>query len=266
MVDTKIFHAKIWEYYRQNKRALPWREHTDPYPILISEIMLQQTQVERVIPKFNSFIEQFPTIGALAKAPLSEVLRTWSGLGYNRRAKYLLQTARMVVTRHGGNLPQNRSELTKLPGIGANTAGAILAYAYNEPVVFIETNIRSVYLHEFYHGVTDVADSELMPLIERTLDIKNPREWYWALMDYGSYIKKMYPNPSRASKHHVKQGAFEGSKRQIRGRIIKLLLEGPIEYAQLKKQIVDIRLEQVIIDLIAEKLIIKSGSVISLAS
>jgi A/G-specific adenine glycosylase len=218
---TKI----VWDFYKQSKRDLPWRKTRDPYKILISEVMLQQTQVDRIVPKYAQFIKTFPDFKSLNKAPLQQVLKIWNGLGYNRRALYLKQAAEQVVKEYNGKLPNSIEQLQTLAGIGYHTAGSISAFAFNKPVVFIETNIRSVFIHNFFHNKKIVSDKQLIPFIERTLDKTNPREWYWALMDYGSYLKKLFPNPSRASKHHVKQSKFEGSDRQIRGVILKLALD-----------------------------------------
>ena len=202
---------------------MPWRLDTRAYYIVVSELMLQQTQVDRVIPKFVAFINEFPDFSSLASASLKHVLTTWQGLGYNRRAIYLHKLAQTVVAKYACTLPSTLTELETLPGIGHATASAICAYAHNQPVVYIETNIRSIYLHHFFTGQTDVPDSALLPLIEQTLDHKNPREWYWALMDYGVWIKKTYGNPNARSKHHYKQSSFAGSTRQKRGAIIAYL-------------------------------------------
>jgi A/G-specific adenine glycosylase len=187
--------------------------------------MLQQTQVNRVLPKYHAFLKRFPTVHALAQAPLREVLIQWQGLGYNRRAKMLHACALEVVEKHKGRFPQTQEALVALPGIGPYTAGAVLAFAYNKPVVFIETNIRSVYLHHFFNDATQVTDRELLPFIERTLHTGDPRSWYYALMDYGVCIKKECGNPNTRSVHYTKQSAFKGSDRQIRGAIVRLLTE-----------------------------------------
>lgn len=249
------FQKTVWDYYNRYARDLPWRHTDDPYKILISEIMLQQTQAARVIPKYEAFVKQFPTARTVAKAPLAEVLKAWSGLGYNRRAKFLHEAAKVVDKQLGGKFPKTIEQLTLLPGIGKNTAGAILAYAFNIPVIFIETNIRTVYIHHFFTDKADVADSELIPIIEQTLDTTNSREWYWALMDYGVFIKSTVGNRSRSSKHYAKQSKFEGSKRQVRGRVLKMLATQPQTEQQLMESVADIRLPEVLDDLIKEKMI-----------
>lgn len=243
---------------------MPWRTSTDPYYVIVSEIMLQQTQVSRVVPKFELFIHEFPTIDNLARAPLSEVLQVWVGLGYNRRAKYLHMAAQQIEQEYGGQIPRTLDELIKLPGIGHNTAAAIMNYAYNTPVVFIETNIRTVYLHHFFPNETDVHDKQLLPLVESTLPVDNPREWFWAIMDYGSHIKSQHPNPSRRSKHHSKQSKFEGSSRQLRGKILKLLLKGPATYDILLSTLEDSRTPKIITNLEEEKLIKIHEGIVSL--
>lgn len=219
------FKKKIHTYYKKHGRIFPWRRTTNPYRILVSEVMLQQTQVDRVVLKYNLFIKTFPTFQALAGASLREVLTLWQGLGYNRRAKMLKETAEIVVKQHNGKLPKTEKELIALPGIGQYTSGAIRAFAYNEPSVFIETNIRTVFIHHFFSRKRNIKDSDIFPLIEKTLDTKNPREWYSALMDYGTMLKAEKGNASRRSAHHAKQSSFEGSDRQIRGAIIKVLVK-----------------------------------------
>jgi len=221
--QIKTFQKKIYNFYKINKRDLLWRRHITPYRVLVSEIMLQQTQVPRVITKFPLFIKQFPDFNALSHASLKEILIAWQGMGYNRRAKYLKEIADIMMNEYKGRLPRNIEKLEMLPGIGKNTASSIMAFAYNKPVIFIETNIRSVYIHEFFHDAIDIHDKELLPFIEQTQDIIHPRDWYSALMDYGSFLKQEFGNPNRKSKHYNKQKTFEGSDRQLRGRILKLL-------------------------------------------
>ena len=212
-------------YGLHGRRNLPWRRTRNPYRILVSEIMLQQTQVDRVVPKYTSFLRRFPTMRVLSKASLGEVLREWQGLGYNRRAKYLHTCAKMVVHEYKGLVPQSYAELTMFPGVGRYTAGAVMAFAYNEPVAIIETNIKTAYLSHFFSNQTDVSDMEILEIIERTLDRENPREWYAALMDYGSHLKQTHGNPNSRSRQYSKQPAFEGSDRQVRGAILRLLVK-----------------------------------------
>jgi A/G-specific adenine glycosylase len=258
----KTFQQAVLDYYRSHGRHdLPWRQPEadgsfDPYKIAVSEIMLQQTQVPRVLPKFLAFTAQYPTFTALAAAPLGDVLKAWSGLGYNRRAKFLWQAAQVVAADYGGVLPSTAAELVKLPGIGANTAGAVLAYAFNKPVVFIETNIRTVFIYHFFSEQQAVHDREISDLAAAALP-DNAREWYWALMDYGTHLKQTVGNLSRSSAHYAKQSSFAGSKRQIRGAVLKLLGEKPSTASELAKHIPDERLPQVLGDLTEEGLITK---------
>jgi len=252
------FQQFIWDFYRTQGRFFAWRNCDNPFHVVVSEIMLQQTQTYRVEPKYEQFIELFPDFQTLADAPLRSVLAAWQGLGYNRRGKYLQQIAQKVVSGFNGNLPNDPAVLETFPGIGKGTAGSISAFAFNRPVVFIETNIRAVFIHSFFQDQDKVHDKELLPLIADALDNDNPREWYYALMDYGVHLKKSHINPSRKSKHHVKQSKFEGSDRQIRGMIIKLLTEYPsLEPEQLLRQIAkeEQRVSRILDELHQEQLI-----------
>lgn len=257
--------AAILTYYRAHGRQLPWRQpdensRFDPYKIMVSELMLQQTQVNRVIPKYQEFLELFPTVFDLAEASLGDVLRIWNGLGYNRRAKYLWQAAGQIVSQWNGELPADPQLLVTLPGIGANTAGAICAYAFDMPVIFIETNVRTVFIHHFYPDKTGVDDQELRPLIKACLDGQSPREFYWALMDYGTHLKAEIGNNIKQSRHYNKQSKFQGSKRQIRGQILRELAQsGARTYAELKVSAQDGRLDEILGQLLQEGLIIRKG-------
>lgn len=263
-IDTFI--QTVWAHYDAHKRAMPWREPDasgafDPYKILISEIMLQQTQVHRVVPKFNAFITAFPTLDSLSQASLQDVLKLWSGLGYNRRAKYLLDCARAL---QGSVFPRTSEELTTYKGIGPNTAAAILVYSFNLPLVFIETNIRTAYIHHFYSDTENVDDKDIEQLVAQTLDMENPREWYWALMDYGSMLKQSGTSHNAKSKQYTKQSSFLGSDREIRGKIIKLLVQQgrPMQLIELEQSIQDKRLLRIAQQLEQEQLIkISKGSV-----
>jgi A/G-specific adenine glycosylase len=247
----------VWDYYKNHGRHdLPWRAPEpdgsfDPYKILVSEIMLQQTQVPRVIPKYHEFLRRFPTFTALADASLGDVLRVWNGLGYNRRAKFLWQAAQRVVAEYGGQMPSAQAELVALPGVGVNTAGAVLAYAFNQPAVFVETNIRSVFIHHFFADQQGVTDKQIAELVAQTMSV-DPRTWYWALMDYGTYLKQTSPNLNSASKHYVKQSQFEGSRRQVRGHVLRLLGAGAFTIDELIHLIPDERTLEVIKQLAEE--------------
>jgi len=256
------FRKKIYSHYKKNGRVFPWRKTKNPYRILVSEIMLQQTQVSRVIPYYQSFLKRFPTIQSLEKGTNREVFEAWQGLGYNRRALYLKRLAEIVNNRYDNKIPTDHNALIKLPGVGPNTAGAILAFAFNRPTVFIETNIRSVFIHEFFPRRKKISDAELLFYIEQTLDRKNPRLWYWALMDYGVMLKAKYPNPSRKSRHHLRQSPFKGSDRELRGEILHLLLQKTYREQALEKKLDKApgRIKKIIATLLKEKLIQKRGN------
>lgn len=260
----RAFRNKIHAHYDAHGRNLPWRRTRNPYRILVSEIMLQQTQVERVIEKYKEFIAAFPDFPSLAKAPLAKVLRIWSGMGYNRRALSLKLLAQKVVEEHQGRLPSDQEKLLALPGIGPYTAGAITAFAFNNPVVFMDTNIRRVYIHEFFHDRGDIHDDEIIPLLEQTMDTGNPGKWYNALMDYGTLLKKEQVNPNRRSAHYAKQSPFENSNRQVRGSILKLLVkEAPLTREQIvtRTGMDPERVDKNIAQLVEEGFIKKNGRV-----
>jgi A/G-specific adenine glycosylase len=219
-MDVGRFREKIITYYREHGRPFPWRETGDPYKIVVSEIMLQQTQTYRVEKKYTPFVERFPDFSALADSPLKELYRYWQGLGYNKRALALKEIAGTIIGRHDGKVPEDPEVLRCFPMVGPATSCSIATFAYNVPTVFIEVNIRRVFLYEFFQGTEGVADREIFPFIEESLDRKNPREWYYALMDYGVMLKKLYPGLAKRSRHYVRQKPFEGSNRQIRGRIL----------------------------------------------
>ena len=225
--DIRAFRDTVYGVARANHRVLPWRTTFDPYAVLVSEIMLQQTQADRVTPKFVDFMARFPDVAALASAEFADVLAVWQGLGYNRRALALKRAAEAAMVSFGGMIPATRSELESLPGIGPYTAGAILAFAHDLPEVFIETNIRSVFIHHFFHDRSGIHDRDLTPLVALTLDRSQPRAWYTALMDYGVVLKRAHPNPSRKSVHHLRQSPFEGSNRQLRSTLLKMVLAQP---------------------------------------
>src|ERR1700683_3459549 len=274
------FQERVWAFYReQGRRELPWRVQLTPYGVFVSEIMLQQTQVSRVLGRWERWAVRWPGFRELAAASVAEVLAEWQGLGYNRRALALRAAAQMVVSEFGDELPCDPGLLVRLAGVGAYTAGSVAAFAYNEPVVFIETNIRRVFLHHYGElaagaeedslrtepalarrvrsasfaapGPADgISDAQLRPLVEAGLDRERPREWYWALMDYGADLAKRVPNPNRRSKHYLVQSRFEGSVRQLRGEVLRRLLAGPKAADELG--IVDARLEAVLTTLVRE--------------
>jgi A/G-specific adenine glycosylase len=220
----KAFQDYIYAFYRRNKRDFPFRRELTPYKVLVSEIMLQQTQTSRVSNKFLKFIEKFKDFDSLAQAKLEDVLATWQGLGYNRRAIALKKIAEKIVNEFEGTLPADLETLKSFPQIGHNTASSILTFAFNIPTYFIETNIRRVYIYFFFSAKTKVQDNDIMEIVKETIDLNNPREWYYALMDYGVMLKKTHPELNKKSAHYRKQSKFTGSIRETRGMILNLLL------------------------------------------
>ncbi len=259
-MTKQAFTKQLYSFFKENKREFPWRKTSDPYRIMVSEYMLQQTQVSRVTEKYPLFLKTFPTIESLSSASKKEVLHAWQGLGYNRRALYLHTAAKKIVQEWKGSVPKDPSLLQTLPGIGENTAGSICAFAFNFPVIFIETNIRSVFIHTFFKERETVDDTEIIPLIEKTIDTKNPKKWYSALMDYGTYLKKQQNNPSRKSTHHIKQNSFTGSVREVRGYIIKQSILHPLPVQEIEKQYGKTKTRKAIDGLIKEGAIKKKGS------
>lgn len=223
------FQQRIWNYYHEYGRPFPWRDTNDPYKILVSELMLQQTQTERVLKKYQPFLERFPGYAELAEAPLADVLSLWQGLGYNRRALGLKRIAELVKSKHNGVLPDDPDILLSFPMIGPATAGSLQAFIFNKPVAFIETNIRRVILYYFFDSKDGVQDSEVLDMVTQVLDASDPRQWYYALMDYGVYLKYAIVNPNRRSAHYRRQAPFENSNRQIRGALLRLINQkGPL--------------------------------------
>lgn len=239
-LSTTEFINTLWEYYSEyGRQDMAWRLDTRPYYVVVSEIMLQQTQVERVKVKFADFIAVFPDWYALSQASQTEVISQWQGLGYNRRALFLHNTAQKVVAEYKAQLPNTIHKLEELPGIGSATAGAISAFAFNLPVVFIETNIRRVFIHNFFTEREHVTDKEILARITtcvaRLQDSSfEPRTFYWALMDYGTHLKNTLPNPNKRSAHYSVQSKFEGSIRQLRGKVLRILLNSPHNMANLQ--------------------------------
>ena len=221
---VREFKKEIWRNYRENRRDLPWRNTRDPYRILVSEVMLQQTQVERVMKKYPEFLGKFPDFATLAKARVPQVLMVWQGMGYNRRALALKKTSEIVMRKYGGILPSDIEQLDALPGIGRYTAGAVRAFAFDMPALCLETNIRRVFIHFFFPRRKKVHDKEISRHIEITLEKERPREWYWALMDYGAMLKGRVVNPNRKSAHYRVQAKFKGSNRELRGKLLRLFL------------------------------------------
>jgi A/G-specific adenine glycosylase len=241
-----LFTQHVKNYFQQHGREFAWRETWDPYHIVVSEVMLQQTQTERVKYKYQLFIEAFPSFEALAAAQLADVYYYWQGLGYNRRALALQKIAQKVVNEFGGALPQNPEILETFPGIGKATAASICAFAFNMPTVFIETNIRTVYIQSFYgNSKKPIHDDQIRYLVANTLDVAKPRIWYYALMDYGVMIKKEFGNPNHKSAHYSKQSKFEGSERQVRGLILRTLQKHKLMSAGCLSELINKDLERV---------------------
>lgn len=275
------FNTLIERHYRMRGRHdLAWRNTHDPYAILVSEIMLQQTQVARVEGFYPQFLAQFPNFEKLAQANTADVLRAWQGLGYNRRALALKRTAEIVIKERDGTLPANRAALERLPGIGKGTSGSLMAFAFNKPEIFIETNIRRVFIKFFFpHARKAVTDAAIERYIECTIDRENSREWYWAVMDYGAAMLGKHtesgnnPNPNKKSAHYRKQSAFKGSDREVRGKILRYLLaqmkergdrkvSNTVSLGVLKKvtHVDNVRLQNILSRLIKEGFIIREES------
>jgi len=233
----KAFQDFIYSFYNRKKRDFPFRENITPYKVVVSEIMLQQTQTNRVAEKFVEFIKKFPDFKSLAQASIEELLSTWQGLGYNRRAIALKKIAERIMSEFNGNVPKDLNLLTSLPQIGHNTASSILSFAYNIPTYFIETNIRRVYIYFFFSGKSQIDDKEIMEIVKISVDKNNPRDWYYALMDFGTMLKKKHPELNKRSAHYRKQSKFDGSTRQVRGKILKLLLEKPLSTKKIVNKI-----------------------------
>ncbi|MBX4216158.1 A/G-specific adenine glycosylase, partial [Candidatus Parcubacteria bacterium] len=255
----------VYAHFRKEGRVFPWRTTRDPYRILVAEVMLQQTQAPRVVEKYELFIRMFPNVRALARAPLPKLLRVWQGLGYNRRAIALKRAAEVIVKEHRGKVPRTYGDLVALPAIGPYTARAILAFAYDMPAPFIETNIRTVYIHFFFPKKKKVTDKELMPLIEETMDRRHPREWYNALMDYGVMLKRK-ENASARSAHYKRQSPFKGSHRELRGRILAFMLKKKkVRAAAFVRYFPDRRAHEALSELAKEGFLRRRSGSISLA-
>lgn len=221
------FIALVDEQGQKLYRDLPWRNVDDAYGVLVSEVMLQQTQVARVERYWSRWMTLFPTVDALASADTATVLEMWQGLGYNRRALALKRACEACSRDFGGELPRTLEGLVGLPGVGPATAGGVIAFAYNEPSVYIETNVRSVFLHELFPDAEKVSDKDLAPYVADTCPQTDPRRWYYALLDYGAHLKTQVTNPSRRSAHYGRQSAFSGSRREKRSFLLKQVLASP---------------------------------------
>ena len=270
--EIQQFQKIILNYFTISGRThLPWREKINPYKVWVSEIMLQQTQVDRVIPFFNNWIKHFPNLQTLANASQVDILRHWKGLGYNSRALRMKKSAEEIVQKYNGIFPKGKSKIEKLSGIGPYTAGAIIAFAYDQPVVIIETNIRRVFIYHFFQDQESISDEAILDLVEKTLPEKDLRIWYWALMDYGSFLGKTLNvkgkkyNPNVQSKHYNKQLKFIGSDRQIRGKILEILLQeknNEITLVKLQKKVTELTMDNERIQKILNRLALEGFIVI----
>lgn len=268
-IKRQNLRKRIWNWHRTHAPTLPWRRTENPYHIFISEVMLQQTQIPRVLQKYPEFLSTFPTITSLAKAPLHRVLSVWQGMGYNRRGLYLQKAAQQILELHNGNIPKDVSTLDALPGIGPYSAHAIACFAYGKCKPFIETNIRRAIIQEFFPKKENVSDVDILAVLQAIQPMKNRHEWYWALMDYGREALKHLPNANRKSKHYAKQSKFEGSTRYVRAKILSYLLENKKAtteelHASLKKDrflanTIEENIVQTLATLHKEKLVRKSG-------
>lgn len=282
-MDIKKFQKFILDWYAENRRDLPWRRTRDPYKILVSEVMLQQTQISRVLPKYKEFLHAFPTLEALAKAPDKKLLNVWAGLGYWRRAKFLKKTAKIILKQYKGKFPKIPKELEKLPGVGPYTARALACFAFGNTEAFLDTNIRRVYLNFFFPKSKKVPDKKILEIAQKTTTslriyenskyrLVTPREWHYALFDYGALVLKD-KTINKRSRHYHKQSKFEGSFRSFRTKAVRFLLKQPKNRAThrqlssfLQKELVDLKGQQVytpkqIIDaLLKDNLIKKSAT------
>lgn len=273
---VKQFNHLLFRWYEKNRRALPWRKTRNPYRILVSEIMLQQTRVERVLPKYAKFLRRFPTIQTLASVTLGEVLRAWSGLGYNRRAKYLWECARRIQAEHRGVFPEERVMLLALPGVGHSTAAALLSFAFDKDEPMIDTNVRRVLCRVFFNGRV-IPDRTLRDFARTLIPHGRGREWNWAVMDAGALycrarghlarcpLQKLH-GPVDDFTYKKPQTNFKGSHRYWRGKIMASLTTVPNGYTLTKlRNRLELNREDLEIILAAlkkERLIKKTGTLL----
>ncbi len=220
------FCDEVHSWYARNGRVFPWRETMDPYHILLSEMMLQQTQTQRVLPKYQLFLDLWPDFFALSTASLTDILLAWKGLGYNRRAKALKQIAQKTQ-EWGYTLPPDYETLLQLPMVGPATASAVMAFSYGEPAIYLETNIRRVILHYFFQDEPSVHDRSITGVLSSLSKIQDDhKHWYYALMDIGVQLKASGINPNRRSLHYTRQSPFEDSSRQVRSTVLDIITTG----------------------------------------
>ena len=264
------FQKLILDWYKKNKRSMPWRNTQDPYKILISEVMLQQTQVQRVLPKYQEFLKAFPALKALAGASDKKLLKVWAGLGYWKRALGLKRAAKQIMGQYKGKFPRDPDTLEQLPGIGPYTARAIACFAFQSKDAFLDTNIQRVYLHFFFQGKENISDKEIESIAQKAVWTKNPREWHYALFDYGA-IKLKDKSINKQSRHYHKQSKFKGSLRSFRTKVIRLLLSKTSVSSTVLQKFLTKELkqtsyspEEIIDSLIKDKLIKQKGRYYSL--
>ncbi len=224
-LTASTFRSLVLGFFKRSKRSFPWRETHDPYEILVSEIMLQQTQTERVVQRYSQFLAKFPSCGVLASASVGEVITAWQGLGYYRRALNLHRAARIVVRDYRSQFPEDVETLRTLPGLGPYTAAAVATFAFGKAVPMIETNIRALYLYSFFGRRRSVSDKEILELVKLTIYKRDPRRWFYALMDLGVELKRHRKKVNHRSKHYAPQSRFEGSHRQVRAAVLRVLSE-----------------------------------------
>ncbi len=255
----KHFQKKVFSFYKKNKRELPWRNTTDPYKILLSEFMLQQTQVNRVVSYYEKWIVKWPSIDLLAAATLAQILEMWMGLGYNTRAVNLHRTARKIVAEFDSDVLKALKQYEQLPGIGKYTSQAVQIFSTNDDLVAVDTNIRRIFIREFDLPLT-IPDKELWRIASLCLPSGKSRQWHNALMDYGA----LYLTSQKTGiKPKTQQSRFEGSNRQIRAKILRCLLQEDLSLSELETEIEvkQARLLPILEKMIAEKTIIKNNTV-----
>jgi len=241
--DVAADRRRLFAWYRPRRDAYPWRTTPDdPYRVLVSEVMLQQTQAPRVVPIFDAFVARFPDVATLAAASRADVVRAWAGLGYHRRAVALHRAAGEIVERHGAEVPRTSAGLRSLPGVGPYTASAVASIAHGVPVAAVDTNVRRIAARYFQGREPDeVPGHHVVEAADAWVPVGRPGDWNQALMDLGRVVCRPRPRcddcPFRACRFRAdgrvgrssarRQPAFEGSLRQVRGRVLAALRASP---------------------------------------